>query len=302
MKSALLGTDYEIHPLAKRMPEMEDTEFNLLKESIQRDGLLQPIVLYEGKILDGRHRYRACQELQIVAQFVKYRGRTPATFVFGNNVPRRHLSVSEKLRLADLFLPDIQSEAQKRQVAGTLASTDAKGKTSEVTAKLIGVSPATVDRHRVIKRAIQRLEAAGRDDAAWKVQEAAAKSVRSGAAAAKAAEMMLDAEPELLSRLRSILSPEEIRAIETGAVPLSTSDLRLWTAIDAEEARQINHLVFGHRWTVKQAVKFIREEIDQNTTVSELSNRCLAARGKFEITINTFRITVVKLNQNQRQK
>jgi ParB-like chromosome segregation protein Spo0J len=302
MKSALLGIDYEIHPFALRMPEMSDTDFNLLKESIQRDGLLNPIVLFKGKILDGRHRYRACRELQIVAQFVKYRGSTPATFVFGNNVPRRQLSVSDKLRLVELFLPDIQAEAQRRQTAGTLASADAKGKTSEIVAKLIGVSPATVDRDRAIKRAIQRLEAAGRDDAAWKVQEAAAKSVRLGAAAAKAAEMMLDAEPELLSRLRNILSPEEIHAIEIGTVPLSTSDLRLWVAIDPEEARQINYLVFGHHWTVKNAVKFIRDEIDESTTIGELKNRCLAARGKFEITLNAFRITLVYLNQNKRQK
>ncbi len=302
MKSVLLGTDYEVHPLAQRMPDMSDTEFNLLKESIEREGLLNPIVLFEGKILDGRHRYRACRELQIVAQFVKYRGNTPATFVFGNNVPRRHLSVSDKLRLVELFLPDIQAEAQRRQAAGTLASADAKGKTSEIAAKLIGVSPATVDRHQAIKRAIQRLEAAGWDDAAWKVQEAAAKSVRSGAAAAKAAEIMLDAQPELLSRWRNILSPEEIRAVEIGIVPLSTSDLDLWMATDPNEAQQIKHLVFGNRWTVREAVKFIRDEIDQNTTVAELSNRCLAARGKFEITFNTFRITVVKLNQDERQK
>ena len=99
MKSALLGTDYEIHPLALRMPEMSATDFSLLKESIQRDGLLNPIVLFERRILDGRHRYRVCQELQIVAEFVEYRGSTPATFVFGNNVPRRQLSVSDKLRL-----------------------------------------------------------------------------------------------------------------------------------------------------------------------------------------------------------
>jgi hypothetical protein len=302
MKSALLGTDYEIHPLAKRMPEMEVTEFNLLKESIQRDGLLQPIVLYEGKILDGRHRYRACRELQIVAQFVKYRGSTPATFVFGNNVPRRHLSVSEKLRLADLFLPDIQSEPQKRQAAGTLASADAKGKTSEITAKLIGVSPATVDRDLAIKRAIQRLEAAGWDDAAWKVQEAAAKSVRSGAAAAKAAETMLDAQPDILNRWRNILSAEELRAVELGILRLSTEDLRLWMASRPEEAEQMKHLVFGNRWTVKKAIKFIRDEIDHETTVAELINRCLAARGKFEITVNTFRITIVKLDPKQRQK
>jgi hypothetical protein len=51
---------------------------------------------------------------------------------------------------------------------------------------------------------------------------------------------------------------------------------------------------------VKEAVKFIRDEIDQRTTIEDLSNRCLAARGKFEITIGGFRITTVHINDRQR--
>jgi len=295
MKSALLGRDYEIHPLAQRLPEMADTEFNLLKESIERDGLLQPIVVYHAKILDGRHRYRACRELQIVPQFVKYRGNTPASFVFGNNIPRRHLSISDKLRLADLFLPDIQAEAQQRWAAGTLASVDAKGKTSQITAKLTGLSPVTVDRHLAIKRAIERLEAAGRADAASKVQEAATRSVRSGAKAAAAAEMMLDAEPELLSRLRHVLSADAIRAIEIGTIPLSMEDLQLWAKADPEEAQQVKELVLANRWKVSTALKFVRGKLTAESPIVDLIHRCIAAHGKLEVTIDGYRITIVWL-------
>jgi len=202
--------------------------------------------------------------------------------------------------LANLFLPDIQAEAQQRQAAGTLASVDAKGKASAIAAKLIDISAATIERDRAIQRAIGRLEAAGRDDAADKVREAAARSVRAGARAAAAAEMMLDAEPELLNRLRHILSPEDIQAIEIGTIPLSTEDLQLWAKADPEEAQQVKELVFANRWKVSTALKFVRGKLTAESRIVELINRCIAARGELEVTINGYRITIVGLKASKK--
>ena len=40
-----------IHPDAQILPAMTDVEYDRLAGSIEQDGLLEPITLYEGKIL-----------------------------------------------------------------------------------------------------------------------------------------------------------------------------------------------------------------------------------------------------------
>ena len=54
-------TGAAIHPLADLIPPMSASEFAELRASIQTDGLRVPITLHsDGRILDGRHRSRAC--------------------------------------------------------------------------------------------------------------------------------------------------------------------------------------------------------------------------------------------------
>jgi len=61
-------TQYEIHPAATIFPMMDEASFTALKNDIEKNGLEKCITFYEGKVLDGRNRLRACQELGITPQ------------------------------------------------------------------------------------------------------------------------------------------------------------------------------------------------------------------------------------------
>lgn len=140
-----MGSKYKLHKLALLFPEMAEADFNKLKEDIKQNGLLDPITLFEDKILDGRHRYQACEELGIKPAFVEYNGDSPATFVASKNSARRHLTASQRAAIALNFKPFFAKEAKARQ--GKKADISLRAKmhegnitTNEQAGKSIGVS------------------------------------------------------------------------------------------------------------------------------------------------------------------
>lgn len=160
---------YEIHPLAHLLPEMREAEFAELREDIAANGLHEAITLYEGKVLDGRHRYRACSELGVWPTFTSYEGDAPAAYVLSLNVKRRQLSQSQKAMLATDFLPHLKREARARQAHGLTApgrplerssSEDGKRSGSAATiAEQMGVGEAQVVRAARVKREAPELAA-----------------------------------------------------------------------------------------------------------------------------------------------
>jgi hypothetical protein len=54
------ATAGKFHPASDIFPLIEGDEFSALAEDIRANGLLVPIVLHEGMILEGRNRFRAC--------------------------------------------------------------------------------------------------------------------------------------------------------------------------------------------------------------------------------------------------
>jgi len=78
-------TEYEPHPLALMFPPMVEPEFNELVEDIRKHGQLEPIRLYQGKILDGRNRCAACQQLRKEVWAEEYQGDDPKGYVIAMN-------------------------------------------------------------------------------------------------------------------------------------------------------------------------------------------------------------------------
>jgi len=108
--------ELETHKFADIFPMIGDDELENLKEDIKEYGLLEPIIMYEGKILDGRNRYRASKEIGIEPKFEEYKGDTPLEYVLSLNLKRRHLTQSQASVIALEVLPLLEEEAKKRQI------------------------------------------------------------------------------------------------------------------------------------------------------------------------------------------
>ncbi len=76
-----------VHPAAEILPPMREADFQRLKDDIELHGLQEPIWLYQGRILDGRNRYRACVEWGIEPATREYEGDDPEDFVLSVNLP-----------------------------------------------------------------------------------------------------------------------------------------------------------------------------------------------------------------------
>jgi N6-adenosine-specific RNA methylase IME4/ParB-like chromosome segregation protein Spo0J len=88
--------NYEYHELANLFPLMDESQYSDLVADIKENGLLESIVLHEGKILDGRNRYNACNDAGVEPNFVEYEGEDALSYVISLNLNRRHLNESQR--------------------------------------------------------------------------------------------------------------------------------------------------------------------------------------------------------------
>ena len=128
------------HAIADIFPLMDGQPLADLTEDIKIHGLREPIWLYEGQILDGRNRWRACQAAGVEPVFVDYQGSDPVGFVVSLNLHRRHLNESQRAvsaakvatfkgrrpKKVDKFVHFSNEEAAEKFNVGTTAIKSAK--------------------------------------------------------------------------------------------------------------------------------------------------------------------------------
>jgi ParB-like chromosome segregation protein Spo0J len=106
----------EFHPIAEMFPLMEGEEFDALVADIKANGLCEPIVLHEGKVLDGRNRYQACRKAGVKPKFKVSELIHPASYVISANICRRHLTAEQKREVLAKLVA-MQPEKSDRQLA-----------------------------------------------------------------------------------------------------------------------------------------------------------------------------------------
>jgi len=135
------------HSYADIFPWIEGPAFDDLVEDIRTNGVLEPIVFFDGAILYGRNRYMAARTLGIEYPYVEYEGDDPLGYVISHNLKRRHLTESQRAMVASKLAKarqgartDLQPSAHVREVDTTTA------------AKMLNVSPRSVESARSVER------------------------------------------------------------------------------------------------------------------------------------------------------
>jgi len=133
------------HPFAEIFPLIEGRDFDALVADVKAQGLVDPVETFEGMVLDGRNRSRACAAAGIEPHFHVFEGTRDQAlaYVISKNLKRRHLN-----------------DDQRRMAAARLASL-APGRPSEKTsqnanisrveaATILSVDVAGVDRAKAV--------------------------------------------------------------------------------------------------------------------------------------------------------
>lgn len=118
-----LGRQLDIHAYSALFPPLDAEAFKGLAQDIQAHGLNEPILLYRGRVLDGRSRYQACLTAGIKPHFVEFHGTEEEALcrVISANLHRRHLTKSQAAALAVEVLPLFEEAAEKRRLAAIQA-------------------------------------------------------------------------------------------------------------------------------------------------------------------------------------
>ena len=146
----------DYHEYANLFPMMPATDLKSLADDIRSSGLSDSIITFEGKILDGRNRHKACEIAGVTPRFTEYDGSDALQFVISHNLHRRHLSESQRAMVAAKWAK-LKRGANQHSPIGEPSETETK--TRNEAAKLLNVGTSSIDRaKKVINQAPELVE------------------------------------------------------------------------------------------------------------------------------------------------
>ncbi len=148
-----------IHPVAELMPCMNAEDLDALAENMKL-GQREPVTMFAGQLIDGRHRALACQRLNVPIKAVEWdQSGTLEDFVIAKNVLRRQLTQAQRAAIAAAFLPELKKEAMARMTSGKSNPMEVlpQGTAADIAGKKLGVSGKSVSAAEKIKAGSEEL-------------------------------------------------------------------------------------------------------------------------------------------------
>ena len=232
------------HPICLLVPSADEDELQDLTDDIRAHGLIDPIVLFEGMILDGRNRAAACERAGVAPRYVHFGGgrEDALILVISHNLKRRHLTkqaIADTLVEAEDFNlhyelgepathPDIKMSAQTTKTASSRELAKAAG--GAVSREMINATRKVKEKAEPELREAVRRGRIGVQDAA-RVADLPPDQQKAIAASPKprrAANVAIEAA----TAVRSASGEEDPRVALRKAWEKATVLRRLWKAAD----------------------------------------------------------------------
>ena len=221
---------YTVHPAATLFPMMDAEALQALADDIREHGQREPVILFDGKVLDGRNRLRAC-ELAGVEPLTCVRDdiASPTTFVLSLNLHRRHLTPAQRAALGVDVSESFAAEAAERHrqasakggsaerkasneslLAFTAPEQDSDARALTQAAKAVGAGINATERMAAVQRAAPEVFAAVKSGAIERVTDA--KRIAAMPAEQRAEVLVRVASGEEPRRAVLDIKAEEIRS------------------------------------------------------------------------------------------
>lgn len=133
------------HEYAELFPLHEGPALWEMSDDIKKHGQQEPILLFQGKILDGRRRELACFRAGVEPKYKPFKGTDDEalTLVISKNLHRRHLTESERGFVGNSVAKFREGRPGKTAPIGAVSQQEA--------ADMVGVSRRTVQRAKQVE-------------------------------------------------------------------------------------------------------------------------------------------------------
>jgi hypothetical protein len=240
------------HDLANLFPTMKPYEVDDLAADIKGHGLREKIVLLDGKILDGRNRYLACQKAGIEPETQQFQGVDPLSFVVSKNLRRRHLKDSQRALIA-ARIANMPQGCRRADRTGLVSQKEA--------ADMLNVAERTVRMARVVEtQSVQEVR---------RLVESGAVSIL---AAAKVASLPAATQRDLASKGSSALVAAARKARRAPGRQGRNEYSILWRKVDeicdALEGRRLDKVTIAAQGIVRECARIANSRRPEKPTVA----------------------------------